>query len=116
MKSIYLVAAFALFLSGLAYAAGDHGHGHEHKPLHGGVVAVVKDVDYELLAKPDSIQLHLRDHGTHKRRPYVRFFACQEDWSNRAPDTVLPDRVQSGAEPLLIVGAMSGSGRTTKCR
>lgn len=50
----------------------------------------------------------IRDHTTHKRRPYVRFFACQEDWSNRAPETVLPDRVQSGAEPLLIVGAMSG--------
>ena len=50
----------------------------------------------------------IRDHVTHKRRPYVRFFACQEDWSNRAPETVLPDRVQSGAEPLLIVGAMSG--------
>lgn len=50
----------------------------------------------------------IRDHVTHKRRHYVRFFACQEDWSNRAPETVLPDRIQSGAEPLLIVGAMSG--------
>lgn len=63
MKSIHFVAAFALSLSGLAYAAGDHDHGHEHKSLHGGVVAEVKDVDYELLAKPDYIQLHLRDHG-----------------------------------------------------
>lgn len=50
----------------------------------------------------------IRDHSTRKRRPFVRFFACQEDWSNRAPDAVLPDRVVSGEEPLLIVGAMSG--------
>lgn len=63
MKSIHLVAAFALSLSGLAYAAGDHDHGHEHKALHGGVVNEVKDVDYELVAKPDLMQLHLRDHG-----------------------------------------------------
>ena len=50
----------------------------------------------------------IRDHVTRKRRPFVRFFACQEDWSNRPPETVLPDRVRSGTEPLLIVGAMSG--------
>ncbi len=63
MKSNHLIAAFALSLSGLAYAAGDHDHGHEHKPLHGGIVTEVKDVDYELVAKPDLMQLHLRDHG-----------------------------------------------------
>lgn len=50
----------------------------------------------------------IRDHVTRKRRPFVRFFACQEDWSNRPPDDLLPDRIVSGAEPLLIVGAMSG--------
>ena len=63
MKPIYFLAAFAFSMSGLAFAAGGHDHGHERKPLHGGVVSEVKDVDYELVAKPDLIQLHLRDHG-----------------------------------------------------
>ena len=63
MKPIYLLAAVILSMSGLAFSAGGHDHGHEHKPLHGGVVREVKDMDYELVAKPDSIQLYLRDHG-----------------------------------------------------
>ena len=63
MKSIHLILAITLGLSGLASAAGGHDHGHEHKPLHGGIVTEVKDMDYELVAKPDSIQLYLRDHG-----------------------------------------------------
>ena len=63
MKPIHLFAAVTLSISGLAFAAGGHEHGHEHKPLHGGVVSEVKDMDYELVAKPDLIQLYLRDHG-----------------------------------------------------
>lgn len=63
MKPIHFLAAFALSISGLVFAAGGHDHGHEHKPLHGGVVSEVKDMDYELVVKPDLIQLHLRDHG-----------------------------------------------------
>ena len=63
MKPIHLIAAVTLSMSGLTFAAGGHDHGHEHKPLHGGVVSEVKDMDYELVAKPDSIQLYLRDHG-----------------------------------------------------
>ncbi len=63
MKPIHLLSAVSLCISGLAFAAGGHDHGHEHKPLHGGVVSEVKDMDYELVAKPDLIQLHLRDHG-----------------------------------------------------
>ena len=63
MKPIHLLAAFAFSLSGNAFAAGGHDHDHEHKPLHGGIVSEVKDMDYELVAKPDSIQLYLRDHG-----------------------------------------------------
>ena len=55
MKPIHLFAAVTLSISGLAFAAGGHEHGHEHKPLHGGVVSEVKDMDYELVAKPDSI-------------------------------------------------------------
>jgi hypothetical protein len=50
----------------------------------------------------------IRDHVTLKRRPFVRFFACEEDWSNEAPDTPLPDAVASGATPFLVVGAMAG--------
>jgi molybdopterin synthase sulfur carrier subunit len=50
----------------------------------------------------------IRDHVTHKRRPFVRFFACQQDLSHQPPDTPLPDAVATGAEPFLIVGAMAG--------
>jgi len=50
----------------------------------------------------------IRDHGTLKRRPFVRFFACKEDLSLEPPETQLPDAVISGAEPFLIVGAMAG--------
>ncbi|GAA2660590.1 MoaD/ThiS family protein [Paractinoplanes durhamensis] len=50
----------------------------------------------------------MRDRGTAKRRPLVRFFACEEDLSNDPPDTPLPDRVASGEEPFLVVGAMAG--------
>jgi hypothetical protein len=50
----------------------------------------------------------IRDHGTLKRRPFIRFFACKEDWSNEASETPLPDAVVNGAEPFLIVGAMAG--------
>ena len=50
----------------------------------------------------------IRDHGTLKRRPFVRYFACKEDLSAEPPETPLPDEVVSGAEPFLIVGAMAG--------
>jgi hypothetical protein len=50
----------------------------------------------------------IRDHTTRQRRPFVRFFACQEDLSHEPPDTLLPEAVITGAEPLLIIGAMAG--------
>lgn len=50
----------------------------------------------------------IRDQLTHRRRAFVRFFACEEDLSNESPDTPLPDAVATGAEPLLVVGAMAG--------
>ena len=50
----------------------------------------------------------IRDHVTQKRRPFLRFFACQEDLSHELPDAPLPDAVASGAEPLLIIGAIAG--------
>ena len=50
----------------------------------------------------------LRDHDTGKRRPFVRFFACEEDLSHEPADAPLPDAVASGAEPFLVVGAIAG--------
>jgi hypothetical protein len=50
----------------------------------------------------------IRDQVTQQRRPFVRFFACEEDWSHEPPDAPLPAAVASGAEPLLIVGAIAG--------
>jgi molybdopterin synthase sulfur carrier subunit len=50
----------------------------------------------------------VRDHVTHKRRPFVRFFACGEDLSHESSNTPLPDAVATGSEPFLIVGAMAG--------
>ena len=50
----------------------------------------------------------VRDHGTLKRRPFVRFFACKEDLSLESPETQLPEAIASGEEPFLIVGAMAG--------
>ena len=50
----------------------------------------------------------LRDQVTQRRRAFVRFFACEQDLSHESPDAPLPDVVATGAEPLLIVGAMAG--------
>ncbi|EEF57953.1 MoaD/ThiS family protein [Pedosphaera parvula] len=50
----------------------------------------------------------IRDHVTLQRRPFVRFFACEQDLSHEPPNATLPDAVITGAEPFLIVGAMAG--------
>ena len=50
----------------------------------------------------------IRDHDTLKRRPFIRFFACQEDLSHEAPDAPLPEAVATGAEPFLVIGAIAG--------
>lgn len=50
----------------------------------------------------------IRDHVTYKRRPMLRFFACQEDLSLESPDAPLPDAVASGAEPFFVIGAIAG--------
>ncbi|MGE3110158.1 MAG: hypothetical protein AB7I13_17965 [Vicinamibacterales bacterium] len=50
----------------------------------------------------------IREYGTGRRRPYLRFFACERDLSHEAMDTPVPDDVASGREPFLVVGAMSG--------
>ena len=50
----------------------------------------------------------IRDQATQQRRPFVRFFACEQDLSHELPDAPLPDAVASGTEPLLVVGAIAG--------
>jgi len=50
----------------------------------------------------------IRDHGTLQRRPFLRFFACEEDLSHEPPDAPLPDAVASGKEPFIVIGAIAG--------
>jgi len=50
----------------------------------------------------------IREHDTQQRRPFLRFFACEEDLSHESPDAPLPNAVVSGAEPFLIIGAIAG--------
>jgi hypothetical protein len=50
----------------------------------------------------------IRDHVTGERRPFLRFFACEEDLSHQSPDTPLPDAVANGTEPLVVLGAIAG--------
>lgn len=61
-----------------------------------------------LEAKYPVLRGTIRDHGTLKRRPMVRFFACEEDVSFDPPDTPLPEPVATGAKPFMIVGAIAG--------
>ncbi|PYR67679.1 MAG: hypothetical protein DMG20_10730 [Acidobacteria bacterium] len=50
----------------------------------------------------------IRDHGTLQRRPFLRFFACEQDLSNEPPDAPLPEPVASGKEPFIVIGAIAG--------
>lgn len=70
--------------------------------------ATVASVLDALEARYPVLRGAIRDHVTQKRRPFVRFFACERDLSHEPPDAPLPDAVASGAEPLLVVGAMAG--------
>jgi molybdopterin synthase sulfur carrier subunit len=54
------------------------------------------------------LQGTIRDHGTLKRRSFLRFFACEEDLSHEPPDALLPESVANGKEPLLVIGAIAG--------
>jgi sulfur-carrier protein len=81
----------------------------------GGEVTVDVDGDVTLGAALTALEQSypvlrgtIRDHVTARRRPFVRFFACEQDLSHEPPDTPLPPAVVSGAEPLLVVGAMAG--------
>jgi len=73
-----------------------------------GEPATVRSVLDALEARYPALRGTIRDHGTLKRRPFVRFFICKEDWSLEPPETPLPAAVVNGAEPFLIIGAMAG--------
>lgn len=80
-----------------------------------GEVQLAVDEPVTLAAALDALEARwpvlcgtIRDHVTHERRPFLRFFACLEDLSNQPPDAPLPEAIASGAEPLYIVGAMAG--------
>jgi len=68
----------------------------------------VRAVLEALEARHPALRGTIREHGTLKRRPFIRFFACKEDLSLDSPDTPLPASVVSGEEPFLIIGAMAG--------
>ena len=70
--------------------------------------ATQRSVVDALEAKYPMLRGTVRDHVTQQRRPFLRFFACEEDLSHESPDAPLPDAVVSGKEPLLIVGAIAG--------
>jgi molybdopterin converting factor small subunit len=70
--------------------------------------ATLRSVLDALEASYPMLQGTIRDHGTLKRRAFVRFYACEEDLSHESPDSPLPDAVAKGTEPFLVVGAMAG--------
>jgi hypothetical protein len=70
--------------------------------------ATLRSVLDALEARYPVLRGTIRDHVTQKRRPFLRFFACEEDFSHELPDTRLPDAVVKGTEPFLVVGAMAG--------
>ena len=70
--------------------------------------ATLRSVLDALEARYPMLRGTIRDHVTLKRRPFVRFFACEEDVSHDPPDTPLPDAVATGAEPFFIMGAIAG--------
>ena len=70
--------------------------------------ATLRSVLDTLEARYPVLRGTIRDHATLRRRPFIRFFACKEDFSHEPPDASLPDAVVAGEEPFLIVGAMAG--------
>lgn len=70
--------------------------------------ATIRSVLEALESKYPMLRGTIRDHGTHKRRPMVRFFVCGEDMSLESPDTPLPEAIAKGTEPFIIMGAIAG--------
>jgi len=83
-----------------------HVEGEVHLEVQGEVTQ--RSILDALDASYPMLQGTLRDHVTQQRRPFVRFFACEEDLSHEPPDAPLPDAVATGAEPFLVVGAIAG--------
>ncbi|HXB53181.1 MAG TPA: MoaD/ThiS family protein [Vicinamibacteria bacterium] len=72
------------------------------------VPATQRSVLDALEARYPMLRGTIRDHVTQQRRPFLRFFACEEDLSHESPDAPLPDAVVSGAEPFVVIGAIAG--------
>jgi hypothetical protein len=72
-----------------------------------GVITIASIID-AVESRYPMLRGTIRDHMTLRRRPLVRFFVCQEDWSNQPADTPLPDAVGQGTEPFFIIGAIAG--------
>jgi molybdopterin synthase sulfur carrier subunit len=70
--------------------------------------ATVRSVLDALEARYPMLRGAIRDHGTLQRRPFLRFFACEEDLTHDSPDAPLPEAVVSGKEPFLVIGAIAG--------
>jgi hypothetical protein len=70
--------------------------------------ATVGSVLDALEARYPMLRGTIRDQVSRKRRDFLRFFVCGEDWSNESPDAPLPDAIATGAEPLLVIGAIAG--------
>ena len=70
--------------------------------------ATLRSILDALEARYPMLRGAIRDHDTQQRRPFLRFFACEEDLSHESPDTPLPDAVASGKEPLIVIGAIAG--------
>lgn len=70
--------------------------------------ATIRSVLEAVESKYPMLRGTIRDHGTHKRRPMVRFFVCGEDMSLESPDTPLPEAIVKGTEPFIIMGAIAG--------
>jgi sulfur-carrier protein len=85
----------------LAHIQGEVGVEVEGHPTQRSVLDAV-EASYPMLRGT------IRDHVTQQRRPFVRFFACEQDLSHEQPDAPLPDAVAKGSEPFLVVGAMAG--------
>ena len=81
-------------------------HGEIHLDVAGPVT--LRTVLDALEARYPMLRGTIRDHVTGHRRPFLRFFACEEDLSHQSPDAPLPAAVASGAEPLLVIGALAG--------
>jgi sulfur-carrier protein len=70
--------------------------------------ATVRSVLDAIEARYPMLRGAIRDHGTLQRRPFLRFFACEEDLTHDSPDAPLPEAVVSGKEPFLVIGAIAG--------